>query len=168
MIRRFLTQRTILRVFLSLVTVLFVTLSAGFATAQLQTGSNSPGTTGRGTSNIPYESLSFQPLASAEGPLRAIAFGDPQKKAHGFYLRLPVGFDSGLHYHTANYGATVIQGTLYNNYEGQDKPVILSRGGFFATDSKVNHVTRCTSDVDCIVYVQMDRAFDAVPARQPR
>jgi beta-alanine degradation protein BauB len=168
---RFLARRIVWRIIyralLSLAVILSITLPIGFATAQLKTGSNSTGTTGQGTSNIPFQTLSFQPLASAEGPHRAIAFGNPQEGAHGFYLRLPVGFDSGLHYHTANYGAVVIQGRLYNNYEGQEKPVILTRGGFFATDGKVNHVTRCISDRDCIVYVQMDRAFDAIPVGQP-
>jgi beta-alanine degradation protein BauB len=150
---------------LGLAIVLVVTIFTTFAYAQIKIGSDSSGTTGRGTSNIPFTTLSFQPISGVEGPNRAIAFGDPKQTAHGFYLRLPVGFDSGLHYHTANYGAVVLEGMIENDYEGQDRPVTLTKGGFFATDSKVNHVTRCLSDTECIVYVQMDSAFDAIPAR---
>jgi beta-alanine degradation protein BauB len=162
---KFLIQNRFYLKFFSLAIVFSIILSAGFAFAQLKSGSNSPGTTGRGTSNIPLQSLSFQPMSGVEGPDRAIAFGNPNQGAHGFYLQLPVGFNSGLHYHTANYGAVVIEGTIENDYEGQDKPVTLTKGGFFATDSKVNHVTRCLSDTECIVYVQMDRAFDAIPVK---
>ena len=163
---QFLTRYRFYRNFLlGLAIVFLVTLFATFAFAQMKTGSDSPGTTGHGTSNLPLTALSFQPLSGVEGPNRAIAFGDPNQTAHGFYLRLPVGFDSGLHYHTANYGAVVVEGTIENDYEGQEQPVTLTKGDFFATDSKVNHVTRCLSDTECIVYVQMDRAFDAIPAR---
>jgi hypothetical protein len=71
--------------------VRLISLSLGFliALTSVAIAALQPGYTGRGTSNIPFESLSFQPLADADGLKRAIAFGDPDRGAHGFYLRLP-------------------------------------------------------------------------------
>jgi Domain of unknown function (DUF4437) len=152
MMRRYFTRYRFYGVLLGLAVVLSVTLFADLAFSTVQTGSTSSGSTERGTSNIPFSELSFQPLGAVEGPDRAIAFGDPETGVHGFYLKLPVGFDSGLHYHTANYGAVVLEGTLENDYEGQDQPITLAQGGFFATDSEVNHVTRCLSNTECIIY----------------
>jgi quercetin dioxygenase-like cupin family protein len=124
------------------------------------------GTTGNGTSNIPFSTLTFSPLSEQdpEGPGRAIAFGDPDQGAHGFYIRLPAGFVSPLHYHTADYNAVVIEGTVVNNYEGQEQEVVLTPGGYFATRGGVNHVTKCLSETACIMYIQMNRAFDSIPA----
>jgi beta-alanine degradation protein BauB len=165
MLRRFLKRYRFYSLLLGLALVLSLTLFADIAFSNVRTGSTSSGTTGRGTSNIPFSKLSFKPLGAIEGPNRAIAFGTAEKGAHGFYLKLPAGFDSGLHYHNANYGAVVIEGTIENDYARQNQPVTLTKGGFFATDSKVGHVTRCLSKTECVVYVQMDRAFDAVPIR---
>jgi beta-alanine degradation protein BauB len=138
-----------------------VIMFASGAIAALQ-----PGLTGRGTSNVPFESLKFQPLADASGPKRAIAFGNPTKGAHGFYLRLPPKWKSPNHYHSANYNAVLIDGEIVNNYEGQTDEVRIAKGGYFSTLSNVNHVTKCLSKTECIIYVQMDAAFDAPPAWQ--
>jgi Domain of unknown function (DUF4437) len=140
-----------------------ITIFASTAIAKMQ-----PGFTGSGTSNIPFAALSFQPLAGIDGPKRAIAFGDPNKGAHGFYLRLPPGWESPNHYHSANYHAVLIDGEIVNNYSGQTEEVRIDKGGYFSTVSNVNHVTKCLSKIECTLYVQMDAAFDAPPAWQSR
>jgi beta-alanine degradation protein BauB len=144
---------------LSIAFLMMVFASAAIANLQ-------PGYTGRGTSNIPFEALTFQPLADADGPLRAIAFGNPNQGAHGFYLQLPPQWESPNHYHSANYHAVLIDGEIVNNYEGQAEEVRIGKGGYFSTGSNVNHVTKCLSETTCIIYVQMDAAFDAPPAWQ--
>lgn len=123
-----------------------------------------PGFTGRGTSNVTFESLKFTPLFDANGPKRAIVFGDPTKGAHGFYLKLPPNWSSSNHYHSATYHAILIDGEVINNYEGQTNEVRITKGGYFSTLSNVNHVTKCVSKTECIIYVQMDTAFDAPSA----
>jgi beta-alanine degradation protein BauB len=146
---------------ISLGLAFLVTIFSSVAIAALQ-----PGFTGRGTSNVPFAALSFKPLANADGPKRAIAFGDPAKGAHGFYLRLPPQWESPNHYHSANYNAVLIDGEIVNNYEGQTDEVRIAKSGYFSTLSNVNHVTKCLSKTECIIYVQMDAAFDAPPAWQ--
>jgi beta-alanine degradation protein BauB len=146
---------------ISLSLAFLMTIFASAAIATLQ-----PGYTGRGTSNVPYEALNFAPLADADGPKRAIVFGDPDRGAHGFYLRLPPNWESPNHYHSANYHAVLIEGEVVNNYEGQTEEVKIAKGGYFATVNNVNHVTKCLSSTECIIYVQMDAAFDAPPAWQ--
>jgi beta-alanine degradation protein BauB len=146
---------------ISLSLAFLVTIFVSAAIAQIQ-----PGYTGLGTSNVPFESLSFQPLAGVDGPQRAIAFGDPDQGAHGFYLKLPPQWASTNHYHSANYNAVVIDGEIVNNHEGQTEEVTIGKGGYFATVNNVNHVTKCLSQTECIIYVQMDSAFDAPPAWQ--
>jgi hypothetical protein len=91
-----------------------ITIFARVAIAKIQ-----PGHTGLGTVNLPFTSLTFQPLSNADGPKRAIAFGNPDKGAHGFYLKLPPQWESPNHYHSANYHAVLIGGEIVNNYEGQ-------------------------------------------------
>jgi beta-alanine degradation protein BauB len=140
-----------------------ITLFASAAIARMK-----PGFTGLGTSNIPLESLSFQPLSGVDGPKRAIVFGDPNKGAHGFYVRLPPKWASANHYHSANFHAVLIDGEIVNNYDGQTEEVRIGKGGYFSTASNVNHVTKCLSNTECILYVQMDAAFDAPPAWQSR
>jgi beta-alanine degradation protein BauB len=84
----------------------------------------------------------------------------------GFYLRLPPGWASPNHYHSANYHAVLIDGEIVNNYSGQAEEVRITKGGYFSTASNVNHVTKCLSKIECIIYVQMDAAFDSPPAWQ--
>jgi beta-alanine degradation protein BauB len=118
------------------------------------------GPTAGGTINWKFDDLKFLELAGPGSPQRAIAWGDPLRGAHGFFLRLPVGFESPLHIHTATYHAIVLEGELWNNYDGQKGEIVLGKGGYFSTKSRVPHVTKCLSNVPCVVYVQMDRAFD--------
>jgi beta-alanine degradation protein BauB len=146
---------------ISLSLAFLITIFASVAIATVQ-----PGYTGLGTSNIPFESLSFQPLSGADGPKRAVVFGNPDQGAHGFYLRLPPRWESPNHYHSANYNAVLIDGEVVNNYEGQTEEVRISKGGYFATVNNVNHITKCLSTTECIIYVQMDAAFDAPTAWQ--
>lgn len=159
--KKILMQSRFLIRWIGLSLVFLVTIFSSVAIATMQ-----PGYTGRGTSNIPYESLTFRPLAAADGPLRAIAFGNPEIGPHGFYLRLPARWSSPNHYHSANYNAVLIDGEIINTYDGQSEPVRIRRGGYFSTASNVNHVTTCLSSTECVIYVQMDAAFDAPPAWQ--
>jgi beta-alanine degradation protein BauB len=159
--KKIFTQHQFSSRLISLSLAFLVTMFASAAIATMRTGY-----TGLGTSNIPFESLSFEPLADADDPKRAIAFGDPTKGAHGFYLRLPPEWESPNHYHSANYHAVLIDGEIVNNYEGQTEEVKIGKGGYFSAVSNVNHVTKCLSKTECIIYVQMDAAFDAPPAWQ--
>jgi quercetin dioxygenase-like cupin family protein len=154
-------KRLLMTRLISLSLAFLMTIFASAAIATLQ-----PGYTGRGTSNVPYESLNFAPLADGDGPKRAVVFGDPDRGAHGFYLRLPPNWESPNHYHSASYHAVLIEGEVVNNYEGQTEEVKVAKGGYFATVNNVNHVTKCLSSIECIIYVQMDAAFDAPPAWQ--
>jgi beta-alanine degradation protein BauB len=160
MMKIFLQYRFYVRA-INLSVAFLLTIFASMAIATMQ-----PGFTGGGTSNIPFESMTFEPMGEGNSPKRAIAFGDPNKGAHGFLIQLPAEWASPLHYHSANYNAVVIEGEIINNYEGQTEEVKLTRGGYFSTTNNVNHVTKCLSKTPCIMYVQMDGAFDDPPAWQ--
>jgi hypothetical protein len=118
---------------ISLSVAFLLTIFTSMAISTMQ-----PGFTGRGTSNIPFESMTFEPMGERNSPERAIAFGDPNKGAHGFLLELPAEWASPLHYHSANYNAIVIEGEIVNNYEGQTQEVKLTKGGYFSTTNNVN------------------------------
>jgi hypothetical protein len=79
MLKPFIQYRFCARL-ISLSLAFLITIFASIAIAKMR-----PGFTGLGTSNIPFAALSFRPLAGIDGPKRAIAFGDPNKGAHGFY-----------------------------------------------------------------------------------
>jgi beta-alanine degradation protein BauB len=159
--KKIFTQHRLVFRLASLGIAFLVTFLASAAIANLR-----PGYTGLGTSNIPFTSLTFTPLGAVDGPLRAIAFGDPTKGEHGFYLKLPPQWQSPNHYHSADYHAVLIDGEIVNSYEGQTKEIKIGKGGYFSTVNNVNHVTKCLSKTECIIYVQMNRAFDAPPAWQ--
>jgi hypothetical protein len=149
----------------------FLMLVAVAAGANAQVTKGQRGDSGGGTANFNLKELKFVAVpggaAGVPGPSRAVAWGNPDTGAHGFYIRLPGQWESGFHFHNASYVAVVAQGTVWNNYRGQDKPVVLTVGGYFATDGGVVHNTRCVSKEPCIFYVQMDKAFDALPPAKP-
>lgn len=122
------------------------------------------GVTGQGTANIATGDLAWRSLFGPGGPDRAVAFGDPATGPHGFYLRLPPVWESGWHTHSGTYHAVVIEGRIANLYRNQPTDIVLGPGGYFATQGGVAHNTKCLSETPCVVYVQIDAAFDAPPA----
>lgn len=123
------------------------------------------GDTGRGTANVILAQQGFSDVFGPGGPQRALAWGDPASGPHGIYLRLPIGFRSGMHVHTATYHGVVLEGTVANSHRGQSEEIVLSRGDYFASRGGDPHETNCISVDACLVFLTFGGPFDAVEAR---
>lgn len=51
--------------------------------------------------------------SAAPGVMKAVAWGDPEKRAHGAFHKFPAGFTAPLHTHSANTRIVVLEGTRY-------------------------------------------------------
>lgn len=66
-----------------------------------------------------YENLEWVPMAEGSPAEISLLWGDFATGPAAFLIRVPPGFDSGLHAHHSDYRAVVIQGTHTHWDEGQ-------------------------------------------------
>ena len=71
---------------------------------------------------------------------------------------------SPLHNHTADYFAVVIEGVVVNTQPG-NADVPLRVGSYYFQKGRENHVTKCISDTDCLLFIYQPDKFDYVPAK---
>ena len=96
------------------------------------------------------------------GDLRAgPAHGDLAKGAHGTFIRMPAGFVSPVHLHTADYWGVVISGVASNGLPGS-KDVALPAGSYWLQKGGERHVTKCLSPNECLFFIGQDAKFDYV------
>lgn len=125
------------------------------------TAAHAGGATSKESVNLPAEQLAFMDIGG--GAKLAAAWGDMNKAAYGTFLRLPAGFDTGMHSHTSDYYGIVISGSITNTETGK-KEVPLSAGSYWLQRGKADHATKCVSDSDCVIYITQSSRFDSVPA----
>jgi anti-sigma factor ChrR (cupin superfamily) len=88
------------------------------------------------------------------GPERADISGDEEKGPYSYFLKLPPGFDAGLHTHDHDYTAVVLGGVIENVEQGAEalaRP--MPAGSVWTQPAKRAHTTRCVSPAPCLVYV---------------
>jgi hypothetical protein len=77
---------------------------------------------------------------------------------------MPANYVSPLHNHTADYFAVVIEGVVVNTQPG-NADVPLRVGSYYFQKGRENHVTKCISDTDCLLFIYQPDKFDYVPAK---
>jgi quercetin dioxygenase-like cupin family protein len=115
---------------------------------------------------VQQPSLTYAPLdpSKPDGPAIATVSGDMQKGG-GFFLRLPAGFKSGLHTHTADYHAVVVSGAPKHWLPGEDKKAAaLGAGSYWFQPGGQPHGDECTGTEPCLVYLVLMGGFDFAPA----
>jgi hypothetical protein len=82
-------------------------------------------------------------------------WGDRAKGEAGTLLSAPPGFDSGLHSHTADYWAVVVQGTWRHwvPSTGEGVGLTLQPGAFWTQIHTQLHQDACVSKTPCIVFL---------------
>jgi hypothetical protein len=98
------------------------------------------------------------------GPQLGPVWGDPNKGAHGSFLRLPKGFVSPAHTHTGDYYGVVVAGSVTNAEAGHEE-IVLGPGSYYFQKGRADHVTKCVGTSDCLIYISQSRAFDFIPSR---
>jgi Domain of unknown function (DUF4437) len=95
-------------------------------------------------------------------------WGDRAKGEHGMFLKLPAGFEAGLHSHTADYYGVLVQGTWVHTNEGDTSPgKELPVGSYVFQPGKKIHNDVCKSKTDCIIFIYQDAKGDFIPAKAP-
>ncbi len=89
--------------------------------------------------------------------------GDPSAGPSAMLARFPVGFDSGLHSHTAAYTAVAIRGARRHG-SNMDDLVELGPGAYWTQPAGEVHVDICDDPEYCISYVEFDGPVDMIPA----
>jgi len=102
---------------------------------------------------------------NSKGPKLAILSGDPKTGPVAFMIEVPPGFSSGLHSHTSDYQAVVIDGdpAHWLPHESADGPAVPA-GTYWFQPGGYDHGDRCTSTTACHAVVFMDKALDFKPA----
>jgi hypothetical protein len=80
-------------------------------------------------------------------------WGDRATGEAGTLLRTPPGFDSGLHTHTADYWAVVVQGTWKHwvPSTGEGVGLTLEPGAHWTQVHTQRHQDACVSTVPCVI-----------------
>ena len=111
--------------------------------------------------SVPVTELKF--FETGVGPLKAaVGFGDLSKGAHSTFVKLPAGFVSSLHTHSEDYYGVVISGVVANEVSGAVKDRALAPGSYWFQKGKANHVTKCLSANECVVFITQPGKFDYV------
>ena len=111
---------------------------------------------------IPYSDVAWKDVQGT--PLKtADLWGDQNKGAHGRYLKLPGGFEAGMHSHAASYHGVLISGTWLHWEEGT--PVELAPGSYVMQPGKKDHNDKSKEGADCVVLLISDKKADYIPAK---
>ncbi|NBX16686.1 MAG: DUF4437 domain-containing protein [Proteobacteria bacterium] len=98
-------------------------------------------------------------------PLKTVnLWGDQYKGAHGRYLKLPAGFEAGMHSHTAAYHGVLISGT-WIHWENGQTPVELPAGSYVMQPGKNDHNDKCKEGADCVILTVSDAKTDYIPGK---
>ena len=87
-----------------------------------------PQTAAAETGSVLFEDMQFFPMAEGSPVLMSVLWGDPATGPSGVMLKMPAGFETPIHTHSAGYRAVVIQGQATHWIEGAD-PSAAHRAG---------------------------------------
>ena len=99
------------------------TISAALAAVLVASGvAAADAPTAPGSSSVPVTTLKYGATGVSDGVhgelLAAPAYGDLGHGPHGTFIRMPAGFVSPVHTHTADYWGVVISGVAANGLPG--------------------------------------------------
>src|SRR5690348_5783015 len=95
--------------------------------------------------------LKWEPMAPGIPLQIATLWGDRTKGESGILLKMPGGFDSGMHAHTADYHAVLLSGTWTHTEEGSKEAKELAPGSYVMQAGKIMHNDSCKAGADCII-----------------
>jgi hypothetical protein len=106
--------------------------------------------------------LKWNDVADFPGVKMAPLHGDPAKGPSHFFLKMPAGFSTGMHFHNADHWVAVISGTLVLVPEGGVEKQLPAGSGFGFTGKK-RHTTACAQGADCLLFVDARAKWDVIP-----
>ena len=125
----------------------------------------------KGKQPVTMASTELQWEAYAPGaPLQvAKLWGDRAKGGdYGMLLKLPAGFEAGMHSHTGDYHGVSVQGTWIHTNDGQTSPAKeMAPGSYVFQPGKQFHNDVCKGKTECILFVHQHAKGDFIPAKAP-
>jgi|GEM_PF-1057820 hypothetical protein len=117
------------------------------------------------------DELSWKPVipGNANGPHRAILWGDPATGPAGTLMRFPPGFHAGMHSHNADYHAVVISGAPRHFAEGESPKEAkkLGPGSYWMQKGKEVHDDTCDPGAECLLMITTTGPASYIPAGPP-
>ena len=117
------------------------------------------------TKKVIYASSSegtFNPMPT-KGTSREVIWGDPDKGAHGVFIKMDPGFDAGMHTHTNDVWIVVIKGAyLYKDDAGEKR---VGAGDFLRIPGGHKHWSGGDKTEGALFYEEGSAKFDLVPAK---
>ena len=113
---------------------------------------------------MPASEIKWADVPGFPGLKMAALQGDPAKGAHHSMMKLPAGFASPPHHHSADHFVTVVSGTLVFTVDGKDTK--LPPGSYFAYTGKKTHITKCDAGADCVLSLDTRGKWDIVPEKE--
>lgn len=98
-----------------------------------------------------------------DGPQVALVNGD-MKGPTQFFLKMKPGAKSGVHSHTSDYWAVVVQGTPSHGASDKDPGKPLAAGSYWFQPGGENHHDQCTGATDCVLFLSFTGPVDMKPA----
>lgn len=115
--------------------------------------------------SVPVTQLHYGATGVSDGAhgelLAAPAYGDLAHGAHGTFIRMPAGFVSPVHIHTADYWGVVLSGVAVNTTPG-GPDLALPVGSYWFQKGGEPHVTKCVSPNECLFFINQPAHFDYV------
>ncbi len=104
---------------------------------------------------VPVDKLPWYQEAPNVPVKLAPLWGDRVKEEAGTLLNAPAGFKSGLHSHTANYWAVVVEGTWEHwvPSTGEGKGIRLTPGAHWTQMHTQLHEDACVSSTPCTIFL---------------
>jgi hypothetical protein len=117
---------------------------------------------------VPAADLKWEALVPGSPVKMCVLWGDSKKGPFGMLLKLPGGFDGGMHTHATDYHAVCVQGTWIHTVEGDSSaPKELTPGSYVMQPAWQFHDDKCKGPEDCIVYIhQLGEADFIRPAKE--
>jgi len=108
------------------------------------------------------DQMKWEPTPGDPAVKMAVAWGDPNKGAHGAFHKFQAGWAAPLHRHSADMKLVVVSGTLVQ--AGEDgKEVKLGAGSYVFQPHTAKHVTKCDAGSECVIFVVAGGKFDLIP-----
>jgi hypothetical protein len=101
-------------------------------------------------------------------PLKvAKLWGDRTKGEYAMLLKMPAGFEAGMHSHSADYHAINVQGNwVHSDDGGEAKELPVS--SYVMQPGKAFHNDVCKGTQDCILFVHQHKKGDFIPKPAPK
>jgi quercetin dioxygenase-like cupin family protein len=148
--------------------VLFIVMKGAFDFAPAKDAK--PGPAGKYTLTARADAK-FGPLdrTKPQGAKMAVESGDPKAGPVAFLLELPAGGNAGLHQHTSDYDAVVVDGAPAHwlpTEANEGDP--LASGTYWFQPGGHDHGDRCSGSAPCHVFIYMDKAVDFLPPKSAK